>query len=492
MDIGDPNEIPSTRKRLPSMQELGAFDIVSPAGAAPTAAREAPAAPEASATTAASAAAAAPGAPAAPAATATRPTPTPEQLRQALAKADPDTRQKLLRLISGGKSVQQVGSPVEAGGARRRSLLMQADTGSRRATPTSSAVPKAPLWSATSASASPSRQATRAARPGAEPPLMQIDANTELLDAAAPPLSPAERKAGLQAQLDQAQQNLLRPTADKAPAEGLAHKVLFPAYDPKHHGEDVHGSSRRRAEGPIEGHFPAPRQPFQARYQHTDGRPMTAEENKVEEVLQAQRCDETLSVLARDGVNGLLLSPRDLDAAVSQGLLSAETAATLWKTWAALRPVIHVIEEDAPEAATKDAAAIDFGVPDEADAPSPSPAPAIDIASGIPAPKPAMETAAAHTPPAAVPTQNTVDIPDPEPQTLPLPRGAVHDAAVPTPATGTSPAAPSIPPRSTPALRFKALARALGWAFVAYCVFASSTRLALLAWHQWGHLWTAR
>ena len=318
-------------------------------------------------------------------------------------------------------------------------------------------------------------------------------------------LTAADRKAELQAQLDLAQQQAQQqavPAADKAPAETLAHKVLFPAYDPTRHGEDVHGSSRRRAEGPIEGHFPAPRQPFQATYQHPDGRPMTPEENKVEEVLQAERCEETLSVLARDGVNGLLLSPRDLDAAVGQGLLTAEIAATLWKTWAALRPVIHVIEDEPEEsppvepdnATTASDAAGEAQTPAlPGDAVTPEPpaaaqtldAPALNP---VPAPVAAIAPTAAPAPalpPIAAVAAAPVSIPDPaiDTPTLPLPRTG-HEP--PFPKMGDARAGPS-----TTRQRLRAVARGLGWAFIAYCVLATSTRLASLGWHQWGHLWTA-
>lgn len=486
MDIGDPSEIPSTRKRLPSMQELGAFDLTAPPPAAP-AARPTAQAVAVAASVSALPANASP-APAPSPSPAPRQTPTSEQLRQALAKADPETRQKLLRLISGGKSVQQVGSAA-TGGARRRSLVMQADPVPRR-TPEASAAPKSPAWQAARPTTPPPPPRSASARSSAEQPLLHIDANTELLDVAAPPRSAAERKADLQAQLDQVQQQAAAPS-DKATAETLAHKVLFPAYDPERHGDDVHGASRRRAEGPIEGHFPAPRQPFQATYRHPDGRPMTPEENQVEEVLQAQRCEETLTVLARDGVNGLLLSPRDLDAAVAQGLLTSETAATLWKTWAALRPVIHVIEDEPAEPTvaqqTDDPgaseAAGDAAMPaltSPAEPPDPVPVAATtEPPSPPPPPVPATITASTSAPPRA-PTRD----PELEAPTLPLPRAAAVAPETPVAPDGSASAPPS--PRR---LRLRAMARMLGWVFIAYCVLATSTRLTLAAWHQWGHLW---
>ncbi|MBL8301580.1 MAG: hypothetical protein JNM26_02280 [Ideonella sp.] len=412
---------------------------------------------------------------------------------------------------------------------------------------------------------------------------MQIDEHTELLDAVAPGVSPDARKADLQAQLAQAQRQAAAP--EPARSEPLAHKVLFPAYDPNRHGDDVHGATRRRHEGPIEGHFPAPRQPFKPTYRHPDGRPMTAEETQVEEVLQTQRCEETLSVLARDGVNGLLLSPRDLDAAVANGVLSAEAAATLWKTWSALRPVIHVIEDEPPpadaagaevvgEAAdaapggtavdeapservdtvadgiaepmppaapTRTAPADQAGAPARsAEAAGPAVGPQTDAPhhTSVEATATATAGAARTAPPAAAPetapagppaarspakaasvSAPTTAIgppppsprePEPEPPTLPLPRAtptsqpvsalAATAATVPDVGATADALAPMAPgatamPAPTPAdvrrTRLKTLARGLFWAFVAYCVLATSARLALLAWARWGHLLAA-
>lgn len=633
MDIGDPNEIPATRKKLPSMQELGAFDFGAPAGrteAAPAgspatidargpstgaALPAAPAVPRRSAPARSAVAPPAPtrpaeldtgpaalqGAPAASAGAPPRSKPTTEQLREALAKADPQTRQKLMRLIAGGRTVQQVG-PASQGGARRRNLVMQLEADTPRARAAASPPPVAPprpapapppasgfgAFTATPRTtaapaqgfARPSAGPRPAARP-AEPALMQIDEHTELLDAVAPGVSPDARKADLQAQLAQAQRQAAAP--EPARSEPLAHKVLFPAYDPNRHGDDVHGATRRRHEGPIEGHFPAPRQPFKPTYRHPDGRPMTAEETQVEEVLQTQRCEETLSVLARDGVNGLLLSPRDLDAAVANGVLSAEAAATLWKTWSALRPVIHVIEDEPPpadaagagvvgEAAdaapggtavdeapsekvdtvadgiaepmppaapTRTAPADQAGAParpaeaagpavgPQTDAPHhtsveatvtagaastapPAPAPATAPA-GPPAARSPAKAASVSAPTTAIgPPPPSPREPQPEPPTLPLPRAtptsqpvpalAATAATVPDVGASADALAPMAPgamamPAPTPAdvrrTRLKTLARGLFWVFVAYCVLATSARLALLAWARWGHLLVA-
>ncbi|MEO8279432.1 MAG: hypothetical protein ABI564_07045 [Ideonella sp.] len=266
--------------------------------------------------------------------------PTPEQLRAALERADPATRKKLLRLFAGGRAVDQSdGQPsVATGQARRLTMNLhraQPQTASKRT-------------DAERANASPSQRPPNAASISAGETLLKIDANTDLLDAAAAPLSAEQRKAALQSQLA-ATQSQQSQSSETAPA---AHKVLFPAYNPLEHGDDVRRPTRR-SEAPVEGHFPAPRQPTQARYQHADGRPMDEEETRVEAVLQEQRCEQTLAVLARDGVNGLLLSPRDLDAAVENGTLDEPTATLLWKTWSALRPVIHVIDDE-PAASTHD------------------------------------------------------------------------------------------------------------------------------------------
>ncbi len=613
MDIGDPSEIPATRKKLPSMQELGAFDFNDPtppgAGAtrpaaldtrpAPLETRPAPidvrpatptTRPRPNGQEAATA-----DAPVSPATVAKYPAPptptptpasarpplTPEQLRQALAKANPATREKLLRLIAGGQSVQQVRDGA-ADGARRRSLVMEHPTGrpkstadgwpqapvptspttaaaagSGSATPSPPTAPPAPGHAtgpfASAAAAPPRRPA--AARPAPGGLVMQIDENTDLLDAAP---APGDRRASMQAQVDAA----LNPPATAAPAprmEPAAAKVVFPAYDPSRDGEPVSSQGRRRPEGPIEGHFPAPRQPFAARYKHPDGRPMSAEENKVEEVLQAQRCDETLSVLAREGVNGLLLSPRDLDAAVANGLLTAETAATLWKTWAALRPVIHVIEDEAeveesdpdpaaaahadvlagpasdpagaaapdvapdaapdaapdvtphaastaaPAAPTPIVAGIDTATP-VSSAASDSPADAVDEAARAPAPAVAVaappgDVRQRPAAPSTLPGLGNATGPAPgaSQRTPPPARGA--DPRVPKPRTPTSslPAAAAGPTRgtsltwalSTPRQRLAQLLRSLFWVFCAYSVLVTGSRLALLAWHRWGHLLSA-
>ena len=511
MDIGDPNEIPATRKRLPSMQELGAFDDIAPEAPqsvsrpartrppaaaepvvavtpvpvpVPTSAPEPAPAPEGAPSPAAASAPAAP-----------RPALTPEQLRQALAKADPVTRQKLLRLIAGGRTIQQL-SPGSGGssvgeGPRASTLVM--GLGAARDTTDR---PKPPPPRASAADTSPARAA--ASRRAAGESLMQIDANTELLDASPPPAAAGgDRHAGLQAQLDSARQQA-PPRADPA-----AHKVLFPAYDPRRHGADVHTTTRRRSEGPVEGHFPAPRQPFRASYQHPDGKPMTPEESKVEEVLQAQRCEETLSVLAREGVNGLLLSPRDLDAAVNNGLLSAETAATLWRTWAALRPVIHVIEDEPPEAPAVAA------TPAEAEA-APQADPGTTNAEANLPPTPAAVTAPLPLDPPPAPAAVAPPVPAP-PSLPPRVREAAAARQEPAPATPRRPeiepavdpvwAATQPPPlveaaahRGPPAdqrgAAWKRLRRMLTWvfwAFVAYSVITTGLKYAVLLWHTgWG------
>lgn len=518
MDIGDPSEIPATRKKLPSMQELGAFDVVSsgPALADAPANQAAPPSPavETQATS--------PSPPAEMPTVATgngltpRVPPTPEQLRQALAKADPATRRRLLRLIAGGQSVQQIADPATVGGGPRRSLVMQrnieqhAGTRGNHARPSAPPSPQSPPPRRTTAP--PSANPAPRARDGNKA-LLQIDENTELLDAASPQPGSTDRRVDIQAQVDAALQR------DTPRPDPTAHKVLFPTYDPAQHGEDVRSLSSRRKDAPVEGHFPAPRQPFQASYRHPDGRPMTPEENKVEEVLQATRCEETLSVLARDGVNGLLLSPRDLDAAVASGLLPAETAATLWKTWAALRPVIHVIEdvqavaveadaEASPDPATPGAQVPTDGptaqVPHAATGPiTPSNTasvqmgePTADLSVALPTVAAMPETALASlavAPPARVPVEAMPPVDeapaspasdaDDEPVTQPMRRFDPNSAR-------PADAAPATP-LSTPGLRLRALLRTVAWIFVAVCVVNTTGRLAMLAWLRWGHLWTA-
>lgn len=517
MDIGDPSEIPATRRKLPSMQELGAFEFDGPSVsrapadapavpllAASTVAPARPAKPEASPALTRPAAARATAPSAAPDASAPpgpRTAPTAEQLRQALSKADPGTRQKLLRLIAGGRTVQQLGPGGPSDAGKRRSLVMPLHDGT-------AARPPAPT---PAASLQPGRRGPAA--------VMQIDETTELLDAVPPLPSPSARLAELQAQADQ----IARPAAGREHArqEPPAHKVLFPAYDPARHGEDVHGSSRRRHEGPIEGHYPAPRQPFKPAYTHPDGRPMTAEENQAEAVRQTERCEETLGVLARDGVNGLLLSPRDLDAAVAAGVISAEAAATLWRTWAALRPVIHVIEDEptpaaaeAPADETSDEPAANgedsSAAPDVAPAvrpdvpPASEPQPEPDAehrpASGTGQRATAKQTAATPAPaaphrpePGASDLAPTVDTP-----TLAAPEAMPPLVTPPSPAASAASAASLASPGhshshshgSTPATRLKALLRTLAWLFIAYCILTTSSRLALGAWQRWGH-WIA-
>jgi hypothetical protein len=461
MDIGDPDDIPTRRKRLPSMQELGAFDLDA-GGAAPALelpsgpgrqgmpgaldTRPAPLSdlggPRPSNPTVPPAAAPSvlPSGMAAPAVdpaganksgATTRPALTPEQLRQALAKADPQTRLKLLNLIVGGRPIQHRGGGLAVSpGPRAR----PAPVGTRTDAPARPA--SAPRTTSTTAPPSP--------RTGPAP-LLKIDDNTELLDASTPIPSAQQRKLAMQAQVDATLQQ------ERQRAEASAHKVIFPAYDPNRHGEDVRSTVRRRPELPVEGHFPAPRQPLRTAYTHPDGKPMTPEENKVEEVLQAQRCEETLTVLARDGVNGLLLSPRDLDAAVAQGVLDAATAATLWKTWSALRPVIHVIADEPPEvpaaAASADAdgpteatAEPDTAAPQHAAAAAPEPVPI--EAAGVPAPaRPvtAVPLPSPSTSPSTSPSPSPLPMPSPVPVTAPGHAPAAEAVAAPQASTGPTP-----------------------------------------------------
>ena len=171
-----------------------------------------------------------------------------------------------------------------------------------------------------------------------------------------------------------------------------APRVLFPIYDPAEHGADLR--TPRRAAAPVEGHFPPPRQPFAApghqvreRTQKPEraGQPVAVvapasasapapapapaslpapvpEPALTEASVSAPApsgsepdVDRQLSLLdppdemcVRDGVNGLLLSRRDLDEAVEDGLLQRDIATLLWKNWSARRPVIHVIDDPAP------------------------------------------------------------------------------------------------------------------------------------------------
>ncbi len=467
MDIGDPSEIPSTRKKLPSMQELGAFDPEPPTST--------PSPPALDKPTPAS----------------KPPRPTSEQLRAALKRADPATRIKLLRLIAGGRTVEQAAALEPDASAPSRRLAMNL--------PRSPTRPEPPTADARPDSAKPiHRQLKAAATATGGETLLKIDANTDLLEAAAAPLSVEQRKAALQQQLaaSRAQET---PRAETASAP----KVLFPAYDPREHGDDVRQPARR-SKAPVEGHFPAPRQPFQARYQHADGRPMNEEETKVEEVLQEQRCEQTLQVLARDGVNGLLLSPRDLDAAVENGTLDEPTATLLWKTWSALRPVIHVID-DQPIPRDGEAAApqlaIDFGNPaTEESAPvedevttaenqsGAGPVPVLDIEPSLsPAPPARMEEkpqqpiatktlaeALAISAPAPGPAPSAVESPEPQPAAIPA-RPDVEPQPASDPSHGGR------KHRSTVVLR------QLLRAFAALCVVYTSVQFGAWAWLRWGH-----
>lgn len=505
MDIGDPSEIPTTRKKLPSMQELGAFDAEPP--------RQKPL-PQ-------------PSPPAPPAPTIDQPTPdsrparpTNEQLRAALNRADPATRSKLLRLIAGGRAVEQTASPAATTARPTRGLAMN--------------LHRSPV-SAEAAAVSDIRQSTRppqqrprmAATAGsAGETLLKIDANTDLLDAAAPPLSAEQRKAALQQQLDAS----LLPETPRGESPS-APKVLFPAYNPQEHGSDVRRPTRR-SEAPVEGHFPAPRQPFQARYQHADGRPMNEEETKVEAVLQEQRCEQTLEVLARDGVNGLLLSPRDLDAAVENGTLDEATATLLWKTWSALRPVIHVIDEPAPPSADEPAEptpAIDSNQPDgekialiEGEAPAVEPAPpegaaAVVAVDAVRLPAPvgqASETEAEAGGDSTESSRTGKASADPIPQPMIPEPGCQPRAAIQAPpesesrietATATAPWSESesasrsqsesgcgsrsggVLSHRDPNARSVSLMRQLLRTVAALCVLHTGVQFGAWAWVRWGH-----
>lgn len=566
MDIGDPSEIPATRKRLPSLQELGAFDLSPPSpaaavverepgglpvpaasrtdrpvtasawaplpdpspvseaagAAAPTpvpipppvavpAASQAPApAPvagtpvpvpvPAASPAPATAPVAAPTAATAPAPSAApRPArPTPEQLRTALQRADPATRKKLLRLMAGGRTVDQLaGQPSgDAGPAHRLTMSLHrgrlAPSGPPAATPRSGP-------------ATPPR-ATRPAPLGADEPLMRIDDGTDLLDAAAAPVSAEQRKAALQAQL--AATRLQEPPT-RSETGTAAHKVLFPAYDPREHGDDVRRPTRR-PEAPVEGHFPAPRQPFQARFEHADGRPMSEEETRVEAVLQEQRCEQTLEVLARDGVNGLLLSPRDLDAAVQDGVLDEATATLLWKTWSALRPVIHVIDDDPPAPPPGSDALEATGASPAADADPALPCAPSDDALPVPTsvaidprderePSPTPTIAVDDTAPVLVAAPVSAEHrDDPVEPPAPIERPRVIEAAVTPPAPPAPVAQPpayqarpvDIPPPDTRGQRSAVLTRLLLRGVLAICVLHTSARVAAWAWLNWGH-WLA-
>ncbi|WP_418320564.1 hypothetical protein [Piscinibacter sakaiensis] len=525
MDIGDVNEIPTTRRKLPSLQELGAFDVEPstvtrrpssaaqpPLPAPPPAPSPPPTAPQAARTPRAAPAARLPV--------------SDERIRQALAKADPLTRKRLLRLIAGGRTVLQRGEQgPQPPGRTTASLSMAMPRAERPATASAAA---------SSAGHRPQQESARAAPPptaGATPrashpadsdePLLRIDARTDLLDAVAPALDAEQKKAALIAQLAAAR-NEPAPSTPRS----TAHKVLFPAYDPREHGDDVRRPGRK-PDAPVEGHFPAPRQPFQPAYRHADGREMDEQEARVEAVLQEQRCERTLEVLARDGVNGLLLSPRDLDAAVEDGVLDAETADTLWKTWSALRPVIHVIEDPPapPQAADGTADAADSEPPSEALVESePAAEPpvsdaaavadtAIPIVTAEDTPAAPPLSAPIASPAVAIATSNAVGSADTPPMmplesAAPLPMKALP-AVTESSAQPLSPSQPASPPAAVSANiqpiaaaaaidtapprwpRVVRGARFVGRIFVYGCVISSSVQVAWWAWRH-GAFWLLR
>ncbi len=471
MDIGDPSEIPTTRKKLPSMQELGAFDLTAAPPTSHPPIADPPTAPPPAPSTASG------GLPPR--------RPTPQQLRTALERADPATRKKLLRLIAGGQVVERLGEQAAGESGQAHQLAM-----TWRGPPKPTAAP------------APRQPPDRSERPAgpidgpvntAGKKLLQIDARTELLEAAPKPLSAEQRKAALQAQLTESQ-------AQEAPRNeaGAAHKVLFPAYDPRQHGDDVRRPARR-PDAPVEGHFPAPRQPFQARYQHADGRPMNEEENQVEVVLQQERCEQTLEVLARDGVNGLLLSPRDLDAAVENGTLDEPTATLLWKTWSALRPVIHVIDDE-PTRAINDGDPVDTAIdtavqfeqpmPDEAEAiAEPGAAESIDplfVTEDASLPEsPGVEPAIG---PRVVPSADLLPAapasPFTKPPIEPMP------AIVSAPVVG-EPIRDDISQNAGRRTRLFQLLRVVVFGVVGLCVAYSAAQFSTWAWLRWGH-WLIR
>ena len=483
MDIGDPSEIPTTRKKLPSMQELGAFEL-EPSNAAAAAEPPAPIARQAPATVIDKPDPA-------------PPRPTSQQLRTALARADPATRSKLLRLIAGGRTVEQLARPPASVTGHTHGLEMNL----HRAQPQSGQSAQDDERRA----ARPIYRAASASTPRSGETLLKIDATTDLLDAVGPPPSAEQRSAALH-------EHLAATLAQESPAgpTAAAHKVLFPAYDPQEHGDDVRRLVRRSG-APVEGHFPAPRQPCQARYRHADGRPMDEDETRVEAVLQEQRCEQTLEVLARDGVNGLLLSPRDLDAAVENGTLDEATATLLWKTWSALRPVIHVIDDEttpregeivAPqseierdEAPAESIEATDLADLEAALTEEPSDAasaPGLTESGLSPSPEPLVSAAPA---PAEVPTApnaaTTIDQPAAitialvaldEPPDVAL-RGAPEKRACPE--GESAPMAPA--PAANRKRRSAALMRSAARIVAAVSVLHSGVTIGGWAWLHWGH-----
>ena len=173
MDIGDPSDFPATRRRLPSMRELGAFDAdrsaTAPASPAPERLQRNPA--NASPT---------PDAPPA----SERAAPTAAQLRRAIAKADPGTRRRLIRLY--GRRDQQK-------------------------------------------AAANNDETTR-------PPL-RLDEHTELL-CASPTAADESSRAGRASRFDS-------PVSEAVAVD--APRVLFPIYDPAEHGADLRTPRRAAA-----------------------------------------------------------------------------------------------------------------------------------------------------------------------------------------------------------------------------------------------------
>ncbi len=416
MDIGDPSEIPATRRRLPSMHDLGAFDIDPPV---PSARAQVAAAPLASA-----------------AGTSARPTParsipsgeptgveapihpTASQLRHALAAADPATRRRLLRLFGKGRPAGR----TELGSNDGR-------------------------------------------------PLLRLDAGTELL-AAMP--DAAARSSELDRLLAQAR--AARPET----APGEVPRVLFPVYDPCEHGPDLRRPGR--SGGPIEGHFPPPRpsgpvaaQPERERTSTTapqtdaPGPVGTAEARLPLEGPTPTQPTPTAAAPpqagARDGINGLLLSPRDLDAAVEDGLLGAETAAVLWQTWSARRPVIHVVDDPDP-------------APIAGPQPAGSPLDAVDA--------PATMTVLAAAPEPATPAPAGPQAPAATSSAAPAEREQIDSrpAVVDRPASGESSDAAPPAPLATRRQRAAWLVRLIWRGIVIACVLSTGARLALQAWPQ--------
>lgn len=356
--------------------------------------------------------------------------PTRAQLRHALATADPGTRRRLLRLL------------------RERSAKPEAPTSEP---------------------------------PANGRPLLRLDACTELL--AALPDADSQR-SGLRERLAQVR------AADPVAPAAAAPRVLFPAYDPREHGSDLR--TPRRADPPIEGHFPAPRQPFAS---GSAGHPPTVRERPTPgaaadppsaESSPARRPAAPPSLESApppepdplDSVNGLLLSRRDLDGAIEDGLLGADTAAQLWKIWAARRPVIHVLDDEATPALP----------PQEA-----AQAPVDNTAESIAEPQPADST-----PERMAPGRESEEAPPASGRLLDTTRAAITRVDMPSvPAPEATPpeaaAAPATPPTphatvrhglETRRARARWLARLAWRGVVALCVLSTGARVALWAWPQ--------